>query len=195
MSAARGSEGSSVADLAALGQAWDEHSPRLLAMIRRRVQFPLRTGEEAEDLLQKVFQTAHRRWPAYQQNPQAGPYVWLYGLTRDQVIETFRGQPRVKDEPWPAESGLVPPDGHTGPMTAAARAERAELVRRVVDSLSETDREVLGMRYLDGLKSAEIAALLGLKPNVVYKREFDALKRFKAAWKAITGGRDSSAGV
>ena len=195
MSAGRGSEGSSVADLAALGRAWDEHSPRLLAMIRRRVQFPLRTGEEAEDILQKVFQTAHRRWAIYQHNPRATPYVWLYGLARDQVVETFRAAGRARSEPWPAESALVPPDGHTGPLTAAERAERAELVRRVVDSLSENDREVLGMRYLDGLKSAEIAELLGLKPNVVYKREFDALKRFKAAWRAIAGPRDSSAAL
>jgi RNA polymerase sigma-70 factor (ECF subfamily) len=192
MSTARGSEPSSVGDLAALTQAWDAHSGKLLAMIRRRVQFPLRTGEEAEDILQTVFQAAHRRWPAYRQNPPAGPYVWLYGLARDQVIETFRSQGRARSEPWPAESALVPPDGHTGPMTAAQRAERAELVRRVVASLSEQDREVLGMRYLDGLKPAEIADLLRLKPNTVYKREFDALQRFKSAWRALTGPRDSS---
>ncbi len=187
MSAARGSETSSVADLAALSQAWDVYSPKLLAMIRRRVQFPLRTGEEAEDILQKVFQAAHRRWPAYQQDPRATPYVWLYGLARDQVIETFRTQGRARSEPWPAESALVPPDGHTGPQTAALRAERAGLVRQVVDSLSDIDREVLGMRYLDGLSPAEIAELLELKANTVYKREFDALKRFKAAWRAVAG--------
>ena len=192
MSIARGSETSSVADLAALSQAWDEHCGKLLAMIRRRVQFPLRTGEDAEELLQKVFLTAHRRWPAYQLTPPATPYVWLYGLARDQVIETFRTQGRDRSEPWPAESALVPPDAHTGPLTAAQRAERAERVRQVMDSLSEQDREVLGMRYLDGLSPAEIAELLGLKPNTVYKREFDALKRFKAAWRAVAGRRDLS---
>jgi RNA polymerase sigma-70 factor (ECF subfamily) len=192
MSADRDSEASSIGDLAALSQAWDEHYGSLLAMIRRRIQFPLRTGEEAEDILHRVFQAAHRRWPAYQQEPKATPYVWLYGLARDQVIETFRAQGRAKSEPWPAESGLVPPDDHTGPLTAAQRAERAELVRRVVDSLSEQDREVLGMRYLDGLAPPEIAELLGIKPNAVYKREFDALKRFKAAWRAVTEPRDST---
>jgi RNA polymerase sigma-70 factor (ECF subfamily) len=192
MSAARGLETSSVGDLAALSQVWDDHSPKLLAMIRRRIQFPLQTGEEAEELLQKVFLTAHRRWPAYQQDPRATPFVWLYRLARDQVIETFRTQGRARSEPWPAESALVPPDGHTGPLTAAQRAERAELVRQVMDSLSDQDREVLGMRYLDGLSPAEIAALLGLKPNTVYKREFDALKRFKAAWRAVGGPRDLS---
>jgi DNA-directed RNA polymerase specialized sigma24 family protein len=50
------------------------------------------------------------------------------------------------------------------------------------------------MRYLDGLTPAEIAELLGLKSNTVYKREFDALKRFKAAWRAVAGPRDSSDG-
>jgi RNA polymerase sigma-70 factor (ECF subfamily) len=120
--------------------------------------------------------------------------VWLYGLARDQVIETFRTQGRARSEPWPAESALVPPDRHTGPQTAAVRAERAGLVRQVVDSLSDIDREVLGMRYLDGLTPAEIAELLGLKSNTVYKREFDALKRFKAAWRAVAGPRDSSDG-
>ena len=193
MSAVQGSQSSSVADLAALSQVWDEHCGKLLAMIRRRVQFPLRTGEEAEDILQKVFATAHRRWPAYQQNPPATAYVWLYGLARDQLIETYRVQGRNRFEAWPEKSGFEPPGGHTGPLTAVQRAERAELVRRVMDSLPDNDREVLGMRYLDGLSPAEIARLLGLKPNTVYKREFDALKRFKAAWRAVTGPRDSSA--
>ena len=62
MPAARDVSSSSVADLAALGKVWNEHSPKLLAMIRRRIQFPIRSGDEAEDILQKVFETAHRRW-------------------------------------------------------------------------------------------------------------------------------------
>jgi RNA polymerase sigma-70 factor (ECF subfamily) len=192
MSSTRDSESSSIADLAALGRAWDEHSSKLMAMIRRRVHFPLRSGEEAEDLLQKVFQTAHRRWADFQKDRPATPYVWLYGLARDQIGEEFRRGARRREEPWPAESGLVPPDGHTGPQTAALRAERAERVRQVIDSLSETDREVLAMRYLDGLTPAEIAHALGLRPGAVYKREFDALKRFKSAWKQLAGPSEST---
>jgi RNA polymerase sigma factor (sigma-70 family) len=192
MPSTRDSDSSSIADLAALGRAWDEHSPKLIAMIRRRVHFPLRSGEEAEDLLQKVFQTAHRRWIGYQKDPPASPYVWLYGLTRDQIGEEFRRGARRREEPWPAESGLVPPDGHTGPQTAALRAERAERVRQVIDSLSDTDREVLAMRYLDGLSPAEIAQSLGMRPGAVYKREFDAHKRFKSAWKKLAGPSEST---
>ena len=192
MASAHESEPSSVADLAKLGKAWDENSPKLLAMIRRRIQFPLRTGAEADDILQKVFQTAHRRWAAYLQNPKATTYLWLYGLTNDQVIEEFRDGGNARHEPWPAESGFMPPDKHTGPQTAAMRAERAHLVRQVVESLSDIDREILGMRYLDGLKPAEIAELLELNSGTVYKREFDALKRFKVAWKTLVGPRESS---
>ena len=185
-------ESSSVADLAALGKEWDEHSPKLLAMIRRRVQFPLKTGEEAEDILHKVFEIAHRRWPTYLQERKAPPYVWLYGLARDQVIETFRAQDRGPGkEAWPAESALMPPDNHTGPMTKVMREERAALVRKIVDSLNEKDREILGMRYLDGLDPAEIARLLDLDANTVYVREFRALKRFKDAWKKLTGHSSS----
>jgi RNA polymerase sigma-70 factor (ECF subfamily) len=192
MSHAHEPETSSVVDLAALSQAWEEHRAKLLAMIKRRIEFPLRTGEEADDILHKVYEAARRRWKAYQQKPRASTYVWLYGLARDQVIEAFRSQGRARAEPWPTDSQFVPPDDHTGPMTAAVREERAERVRRVMDSLSEIDREVLAMRYLDGLAPADIAELLELKPNTVYKREFDALKRFKAAWRAATGSRDSS---
>ena len=191
-----GAAHSSVADLAALSRAllqeWDAHSPKLLAMIRRRVHFPLPTGEEAEDILQKAFEAAHRRWPKFSQDPKATPFVWLYGLARDQITEEFRRGARVHQEPWPAESALMPPDGHTGPQTAALRVERAELVRQIVDSLSEIDREVLSMRYLDGLEPAEIADMLGLKSNTVYKREFDALKRFKSAWRTLAGPSESN---
>jgi RNA polymerase sigma-70 factor (ECF subfamily) len=182
----RSAESSSVADLAALGKVWDEHSPKLLAMIRRRIHFPLRTGEDAEEILQKVFVTAHRRWPKFQMAGAVSPYVWLYGLARDQVIEIFRSQDRARHEEWPSESALMPPDNHAGPLTEAQRAERAELVRKIVESLSEIDREVLSMRYLDQLEPAEIAKLLNLDANTVYVREFRALKRFKAAWKKLT---------
>jgi RNA polymerase sigma factor (sigma-70 family) len=183
---------SSMADLVTLGKVWNEHCDKLLAMIRRRIHFPLKTGEEADDILQKVFEAAHRRWPIYCAKKLVTPYVWLYGLARDQVIETFRTQGRARHEDWPAESALMPPDGHTGPFTAAQRAERAELVRKIVDALPDNDREILGMRYLDGIDPADIAKLLDLDPNAVYVREFRALKRFKAAWQKLTASTSST---
>ena len=112
-----------LADLAHLGKEWEEHSPKLLAMIRWKIHFPLMNGEEAHDILHKVFVVAHRRWPTCSRERRALPYVWLYGLARDQVIETFRTIGRRQSEPWPDESGLVPPDNHTGPQTKAMREE------------------------------------------------------------------------
>ncbi len=127
--------------------------------------------DTAQDVLAKLMSTA--------QLP-AGPFrPWLYRVARNQCLNVLK---RRKGAPTPAGSFLhdsqrVSP--RTGPRTAALRDEARENVRRLLASLSANDREVLILRYFEGLARAEVAAVLDLPESVVKSRLFEAMQRVK----------------
>ena len=85
----------------------------------------------------------------------------------------------ARDVPWPEGSAaplaehLV--DSQTGPTTALSRAERCEVVRAALEKLDPIDREILALRYFDGLNFAQIGAILGLSRNAATKRGLRAM--------------------
>ncbi|HEV2949527.1 MAG TPA: sigma-70 family RNA polymerase sigma factor, partial [Gemmataceae bacterium] len=52
-------------------------------------------------------------------------------------------------------------------------------VRGALDKLSERDREVLVLRYLEGLSTRETAAVLGIREGAAKVRHLRALERLR----------------
>jgi RNA polymerase sigma-70 factor (ECF subfamily) len=79
----------------------------------------------------------------------------------------------------------------SSPTQAAVRAERLIRVQDALNSLDETDREVLALRHFEQLSPAETALALGLKPDAASKRYVRALKRMKDALADMPGGLEA----
>lgn len=90
----------------------------------------------------------------------------------------FRGTPQSIGE----ASGDAPPPAAdaTGVVTAAARAERHDLVHAALARLDEIDRDVLLLRGVEQRSPAEVAALLDLAPSAATMRYKRALERLRA---------------
>lgn len=103
---------------------------------------------------------------------QLGSYV--YGTARNLINNRFRDKE-------PHASGL--PEqlaGGESPDQVVLELERHELVRQALDGFNPVDRAILGMTLLEGMKPGEIAARLGMKPEVVRKRKSRAVKKVRA---------------
>src|SRR5438105_4839442 len=85
---------SSVADMAALGQLLQEHRPKLLAMVRRRLDPALAARIDPEGILSDAFLEARRKWPAFKEQSARTPYSWLYRIVLDCLIERWRRESR-----------------------------------------------------------------------------------------------------
>src|SRR5262249_51915503 len=90
---------SSVADMARLGKLYEEHQPRLLAMIRRRLDPALAARISPEDVLSNAFLKARRKWAAFNAQSALTPYAWLYRIVRDSLIEAWRRENRAGCDP------------------------------------------------------------------------------------------------
>jgi RNA polymerase sigma-70 factor (ECF subfamily) len=74
------------------------------------------------------------------------------------------------------------------PSAGLRREEQQALVRTALDRLPERDREILVLRYLEQLSTAEAAAVLGVSEGAVRVRLLRALRRLRDTLKAL-GGR------
>src|SRR5207245_2824971 len=88
----------SLSGLAAFSKLYEEHRPRLLAMLQRRIDPALATRLDADDVLQETFLLARRRW-ARPARGAMSPYAWLYRLALDCLIEARRREGREVRDP------------------------------------------------------------------------------------------------
>ena len=85
---------SSLVDMAVLGQLLEEHRPRLLVMVRRRLDPALASRVDAEEIVNEGFFLARRKWQRFKEQDTLSTYAWLYGIVRDCLIETWRRETR-----------------------------------------------------------------------------------------------------
>ena len=186
----------SVFDLAELGSLFDTHWPRLVAIVRRRLDNALAVRLDPEAVVNAAYLDAQRKWPAYKADRTPEPFVWLYRVVIDRLIEEWRTHTRGRRDirrevPWPdqpsVDLGLRLQASQTSPTQAAIRAEEGETVRAALDRLKEPDREIIRLRGYDDLSFREIGDLLGVPENTATVRYVRALKRLKAEWQHLTG--------
>jgi RNA polymerase sigma-70 factor (ECF subfamily) len=125
----------------------------------------LRDASRAEELAQETFLAVLRGVERYE--PRASFRTYLYAIAFRQISGEWR---RVKRESAAPQSEPAMRDGR----------DEILWLRRAVEQLDETHREVLLLREFEQLSYDEIAALLRIPVNTVRSRLFRARMELKA---------------
>jgi len=145
---------------------------RIYAYLRYRV------GDEvvAEDLAAEVFA---RAWAHLRRlDDRDGAIAWLFTTAHHLLIDHHRTQPQ--QEPLSLDDMAQDlPSESQWPETQVLAAERVALAARCLATLSEREREVVGLRFVAGLQNREIAPVLGLSEGNVAKIIHRALIRVR----------------
>jgi RNA polymerase sigma-70 factor (ECF subfamily) len=177
-------------DADARGQLLERHRDRLRRMIAVRLDRRLAARLDASDIVQDTLATAAARLDAYLRDRPVSFYPWLRRLAEERLADAHRHHMRarrsvVRESPAGlpedsvmalAERLLVVSDGASAGLR---REERRALVRTALERLSERDREVLVLRHLEQLSTAEAADVLGISESAVRVRLLRALQRLR----------------
>ena len=125
------------------------YEKRLLYFIRRFT----RDAQSPLDVLQEVWITVFRRINSLR-SPAAFK-TWLYQIAHDRAIDLLRRQRREAEFYAEREQ-----DAETETPSETDTFDNAELVHRALEELSLPHREVLTLRFLEGLEIAEIAEIV-----------------------------------
>jgi RNA polymerase sigma factor (sigma-70 family) len=169
--------------------------PRLRSFIRRRVI----DQDEAEDILQDVFEELVEAWRLPDPIEQVG--AWLFRVARNRIIDRFRKKREVPlperapaDETDPADSDyrldLTLPSADAGPEAAYARAALLDTLRAALDELPANQREVFIAHELDGRSFKELAAATGVGVNTLLARKRYAVLHLRERLRSSYDGLD-----
>jgi RNA polymerase sigma-70 factor (ECF subfamily) len=144
--------------------------------------------ETAEEVFQEVFIKLHRAADRYQPNGKFS--TWLYTITRNQCVDTFRRR-RLRDaislDSSAREDGTplgdTIPSGDIPPDVLSSAHEIQTVLELALEKLNADQREVFLLREKEGFKFEEIAEMTGVSVNTVKSRMRYALEGLKRTLK------------
>lgn len=139
----------------------------------------LRDYDAAQTIAQDCFYKAHKSRESYR--GEASPQTWLMQIAVNLVRDHLRNrrlQFWKRREPFdPARDWT--PDSHPSPESAMLAREQVRAVWQAAAALSERQRTVFLLRFVNDMDIMEIAAATGMKEGTVKTHLFRALQTIR----------------
>jgi RNA polymerase sigma-70 factor (ECF subfamily) len=125
---------------------------RFVDRVYSYVFFRLMDEEAAEDLTAEVFMKVWLHLPRYR--PETSTILaWIYRIAHNAVIDHYR----MRKPTLPLDDARMVPDRDPQPDEQSERHFENQEVLQAMECLTRDQRDVLVMRFLDGMETDEIA--------------------------------------
>ena len=153
------------------------HNERVYRLARSIV----RDDEEAEDVMQQSYVNAYTHLDQF--GGKARFSTWLLRIATNEALARVRRRGRYEpfeDDQPPAEDAATS-QAPRDPEQQASSGELRALLASAIDTLADGNREVFVLREVEGLSTADTAAVLDVSEDVVKTR----LSRARAALRRV----------
>ena len=172
-------------DREAYDQLFAAAADRLLLFVRLKLGPGLHARVEPADVLQDVYLTAHEQFERFEPRGEGSFLAWLCGIARHRVLHLAEHFDVAVRRPVEADGVSrmleLTRNDRTGVVTAVGRLDARNQLAEVIEGLEDDQREVLLLRFFEGLSQARIAERLG--------RSSSAVQRSLAAALGTVGSR------
>ena len=152
-------------DQSALTTLYDSTSRLVFGLVLRVVN----DRSTAEEILLDVYTQVWRQASTYD-SQRGAPLAWLMTIARTRGIDRLRSG-KLEHQNRESLDAIGEISASTAsPEADSVTAERRQLVRKALESLSAEQREVIELAYYQGLSHSEIALKLGQPLGTVKTR-------------------------
>ncbi len=128
--------------------------------------------EDVKECVNDVFTEVYLHRAEYDRS-KGGLSSWIGTIARNRAISLYRkGR---KELPLPEDDGEMEPSGPDG----TAELEQAMDVEQAISQLSDTDQQIIRMKYYGGMSISEIAETLHIPYETVKKRHTRSIKQLR----------------
>lgn len=158
------------------------------AMVRYcRARITPRSGHGGvDDVAQDICAAVLHSLPSFVGGPEE-VLRWVYGIAAHKVVDYHRRSGRDQSEPTDQAPRQVDP--RAGPEEPAMRGEERTVMLALLATLTPVQQEVLTLRVIIGLSSADTAAITGLSATSVRVTQHRALNRLRQQLNRPPGER------
>lgn len=164
------------------GDIIERYEDKLKIYVMRISNF---SEEDAEEILQEVFIKAWKNLREFDKSLKFSS--WIYRITHNQTISSFRKfKARAEDKKIPLDDMLF--DLASSELAIGDQLhekERAQVVHSVLDTLPESQKEVIILKYFEDKSYEEIADILKKPMGTVSAMLNRSKKAFKQKIKAM----------
>ncbi len=160
------------------------HQEKLERIVAFRLAPILRSRVDPADVLQEAYFEISRRIHEFIDGSPVSFFVWIRQKTIQTLIDIHRSHTREKRDAYREMPLASAPYGHTtsisiarflfdditSPSQAAVREEEIQQLQSALESMNETDREVIAMRHFEHLNNQQVAEVLEISPTAASNR-------------------------
>lgn len=137
--------------------AFDVLYRRYLDRVYGYAFYQLRDHHDAEDATERTFLAALHALPAFR-HEGATFRAWLFRIAHNTIVNARRSRFRRRTEPLPEGLERIAPNAD--PAGLVLEADETRRVLRAVAELPDDRRQVVLLRFVDGLSSREIGQVM-----------------------------------
>jgi len=139
----------------ALEQLYNRYSRTVYSLVLRIIGQPAAAQEVVQEAFLQLWRNAH----AYR--PSRGPVEpWLLTLSRNRALDYIRGRTEKQRQREESAENFSLETAIPDPEQFVDQQRRAELVRKLIRSLPEAQRQAIELAYFEGMTHSEIAAAM-----------------------------------
>jgi len=160
------------------------HREKLERIVSFRLSPILRSRVDPADVLQEAYFEISRRINEFVEGSPVSFFVWVRQKTIQSLIDIHRNHTREKRDAHREMSLASSPYGQTtsisiarlllddmtSPSQAAVREEEMQQLHSALESMNETDREVIAMRHFEHLSNQQVAEVLDVSQTAASNR-------------------------
>ncbi len=155
-------------------QTLSENESWLRKILRNRLE----NADEVDDVFQEVGLAVAKA--DLRPTDPAKAEAWLYQVAIRQVLQFRRKAGRYRKLIRGQQERVLPNEqSGTDPMALILRTERSESIRKVMEQLSESDREILILKHAEKWTYKQLADRLGVSTNTIEHRLLKAKRQLQ----------------